>query len=147
METSKHQENRDSNGILPTSAPLANPYVPYQKEDPQTYQSSKGIVRGTMFPGLDLPFMNMVNQSELSNTPLHQVQALNFAVSELGLYLDTHPTDQDALELFNQYVEMYEESMQKYEHMHGALYQMNAGTDGKYQWVSGPWPWEYTANK
>ena len=138
--------NMDGCGILPTTAPLANPYVPFQKEQSQTYQSSKGLVRGTMFPGLDLPFMNMVNQSELSNTMLHQIQALNFATSELGLYLDTHPGDQDALDLFNQYVEMYEEAMQKYEQMHGPTFQMNAGIGGKYQWVDGPWPWEYEAN-
>ena len=134
-------------GILPPNAPLANPYVPFQKETQEVYQSSKGLVRGTMFPGLDLPFMNMVNHSELSNTALHQLQALNFAISELGLYLDTHPTDQEALELFNQYVEMYEEALQKHEEINGETFQMRAGLSGEYNWIKGPWPWEYAANK
>ena len=147
MNTSNYQDNTDAYGILPSIAPLANPYVPFQQEHAQTYHSSKGLVRGTMFPGLDLPFMNMVNHSELSNTMLHQLQALNFAISEIGLYLDTHPNDTEALDLFDQYVEMYEEAMQKYEQMHGPTFQMRAGIGGKYSWTEGPWPWEYAANK
>ena len=134
-------------GILPSKAPLANPYVPFQESNAQTYQSGVGLVNGTMFPGLNLPFMNMTNNSELSNTSLHRLQALSFAISELGLYLDTHPTDQDAIELFNQYTEMYEDAMQKYEQEHGPLTQMQAGASGTYTWVKGPWPWDYNANK
>lgn len=134
-------------GVLPSSASLANPYVPYQREGGQTYQSSKGIVRGTMFPGLDLPFMNMVNNSELSNTMTHQLQALHFAISELGLYLDTHPNDRDALELFDQYVELYEEASQRFENEKGPMTQMQAANSGTYRWTEGPWPWDYNANK
>ena len=52
-------------GRLPTMAPLANPYVPFQMEDPPKYEARKGLVRGTLFPGLDLPFMGMVNKKEL----------------------------------------------------------------------------------
>lgn len=134
-------------GVLPNKAPLANPYVPFQEEDAQTYQSASGLVRGTLFPGLDLPFMNMTNNTELSKTPLHELQALNFAVSELGLYLDTHPSDRDALDLFEQYAEMYDEILQKYEQQKGPTMQMRAGMNGTYQWTKGPWPWEYDANR
>ena len=134
-------------GALPVQGPLANPYVPFQKVGSKTYQSTKGLVRGTMFPGLDLPFMNMINQTELSNSTMHQLQALHFAISELGLYLDTHQNDQEALELFNQYVELYEDALQKYEERNGATVQMVSGMDGTYQWVRGPWPWEYDFNK
>lgn len=144
---SEKKERAEACGILPENAPLANPYVPFQTEAGQTYQSQSGLVRGTLFPGLDLPFMNMVNQSELSKTMTHQLQAMNFAITELGLYLDTHPSDMDALDLFNQYVEQYEEAIQKYEDKHGPTLQMQAGTSGSYRWIEGPWPWDYRANK
>lgn len=134
-------------GKLPDKGPLANPYVPYQEDAAQTYGSESGLVRGTIFPGLDLPFMNMVNSHKLSSTLLHQLQALNFAVTELGLYLDTHGSDTDALALFDQYSEMYEEALQKYEQAHGPTMQMRGGMTGSYQWSKGPWPWEYSANK
>ena len=143
MELTKN----DMYGSLPHMAPLANPYVPFQSNNPKQYTAKKGLIRGTLFPGLDLPFMNKTNNTELSATLQHKLQALNFAVSELGLYLDTHPTDLDALELFNQYGEMYEEALQKYEEQKGPTMQMRAGMFGSYRWTDGPWPWEYAANK
>lgn len=51
-------------GRLPMTAPLANPYVPFQAENPPKYEARKGLVRGTLFPGLDLPFMDMINKEE-----------------------------------------------------------------------------------
>lgn len=141
------QNCSDAQGILPACAPLANPYVPYQKENAQTYQAGMGLVRGTLYPGLDLPFMGMVNQKEKSSTPLHRLQAMNFAVSELGLYLDTHADDQDATDLFNQYVEQYAEALRQYEKEHGSTTQMGAALTGRYEWLEGPWPWDYDANK
>lgn len=141
------EECREAQGILPACAPLATPYVPYQQEGAQTYQSGVGLVRGTLFPGLDLPFMGMVNQNEKNRTALHRLQALNFAISELGLYLDTHSSDQEAVDLFNQYVEQYADVLQQYERTYGATTQMGAALTGKYDWLEGPWPWDYDANK
>ena len=134
-------------GNLPACAPLANPYVPYQQENAQTYQANTGLVRGTMYPGLDLPFMGMVNKNDLKQTALHQLQAYHFALHELGLYLDTHKNDKEALELFNQYVEMYEAALQRMEERSGPRYMMSAGMSGTYRWTEGPWPWDYDANK
>ena len=74
-------------GRLPAMAPLANPYVPFQLEGPVRYEPRKAMVRGTLYPGLDLPFMGMVNQNNLPVTPLSEVQVLAFAVQELALYL------------------------------------------------------------
>lgn len=141
------QNCTDAQGKLPSCAPLANPYVPYQQENPQTYQAGMGLVRGTMYPGLDLPFMGMVNQKEKSNTSLHRLQKLNFAVSELGLYLDTHSDDQEATDLFNQYVEQYAEALQQYEKERGSTTQFGSALTGKYEWLENPWPWDYEANQ
>ena len=94
--------DRNTNGMegrLPAMAPLANPYVPFQLENPPKYEIRKGLVRGTLFPGLDLPFMGMVNNKEKNQTPMTQLQALAFAIQELALYLDTHREDTEALEL------------------------------------------------
>ena len=51
-------------GNLPACAPLANPYVPFQQNNPQTYPAKKGVVRGTLFSGLDLPFVGRINVFE-----------------------------------------------------------------------------------
>ena len=91
-------------GMLPACEPLATPYVPFQNDAAQTNQASAGFIRGTLYPGLDLPFMGMVNQKEKNRTVLQRLQTLNFAISELCLYLDTHSDDEEAAELFNHYV-------------------------------------------
>ena len=136
-----------SMGILPSCAPLANPYVPYQQHDSEMYKPAKGFVRGTMYPGLDLPFRGMVNDKEKNKTALHQLQALGFAISELGLYLDTHSDDKEATTLFNQYVEQYAGAMQMYERQRGSLTQMDSAMCGSYDWIKDPWPWEYDFHK
>lgn len=133
-------------GILPACAPLANPFVPFQQDNPPTYPAKKGVVRGTLFPSLDLPFMGMVNNQELSATDLHELQALGFAVVELGEYLDTHANDQEALALFRSYVDLYEKGVEAYQKTHGPLMQRQSGTGGSYNWLNEPWPWEYEAN-
>ena len=136
----------DGQGKLTACAPLANPYVPYQMCDPEKYAPAAGLIRGTMYPGLDLPFMGMVNKTEKTNTLLHQIQALSFATVELGLYLDTHAEDAEALDLFNQYKELYGELMAEYEAKSGPITQIQSGGSGVYNWTDDPWPWDYDAN-
>ena len=132
-------------GRLPASAPLANPYVPFQLENPPKYEARKGIIRGTLFPGLELPFMGMVNKNELPVTPLSELQALGFAIQELALYLDTHRDDNEALELYRTYQHMYDEGRIAYEKMCGPLNHKSI-TEGGYKWLDDPWPWEYAKN-
>lgn len=52
--------NAGGEGRLPPMAPLANPYVPFQQENPPKYEARWGMIRGTLFPGLDLPFFGDV---------------------------------------------------------------------------------------
>lgn len=134
-------------GRLPAMAPLANPYVPFQMENPPQYEARKGLVRGTLFPGLDLPFLGMVNQNELPATTLAELQSLGFAIQELALYLDTHREDREALELYRQYQQMYDRCRQLYVKEHGPLNHGSPAASGGYDWLDDPWPWEYSANK
>lgn len=134
-------------GTLPAMAPLANPYVPFQQNTPQTYPAKEGVVRGTLFPGLDLPFMGKVNEGTLSDTRLHELQALGFALVELGEFLDTHPDDEEAFSLFQSYAALYRQGVDAYEREFGSLTQ-RAAADGKhYGWIQSPWPWEFAANR
>lgn len=139
-------ENQGRNGRLPASAPLANPYVPFQLEDPPKYEPPKAFVRGTLFPGLDLPFMGMVNKNEKPLTPLTELQTMAFVLQELALYLDTHRDDAEALQMYRQYQALYEKGRQAYEKMCGPLNHMSI-TEGGYRWLDDPWPWEYAGNR
>lgn len=142
-----HQnDNSGTEGRLPAMAPLANPYVPFQIEHPPKYQARKAFIRGTLFPGLDLPFMGMVNNKEKTITPLLELQTMAFAIQELALYLDTHREDQEALELYQTYQRMYHQGVMEYTKKYGPL-NHKTPTEGAYAWLDDPWPWEYCANK
>ena len=133
----------DWQGKLPACAPLANPYVPFQMVNSERYDAPNALIRGTLYPGLDLPYRGMVNTQEKNGTPLGELQSLGFAMHELGLYLDTHQYDEEAVSLFNQYAEMYEAAVQQYEQNGGVLMQSRSAQSGSYEWLENPWPWDY----
>lgn len=143
----RKKEGSCREGHLPGMAPLANAYVPFQLENPPKYEARKALVRGTLFPGLDLPFMGMVNQKEKAVTPLTELQTLNFAIQELALYLDTHREDQEALELYRNYQQMYDHCVEEYKKKYGPMNHMRVSDSKTYNWLDDPWPWEYCKNK
>ena len=140
------ENNPQGKGRLPEMAPLANPYVPFQLESPPKYEARKALIRGTLYPGLDLPFMGMVNEKELPVTAKTELQAMGFAVQELALYLDTHPDDKEALELYRAYQDMLHRGMMAYSEKCGPLTHACPVKDEGYSWMNDPWPWEYIAN-
>ncbi len=141
MDTNKQQTpcNPQTTGILPHCGMLAVPYVPVQRNTDGSYQADQALARGTLFPGLDLPYRGMVNETTETPTPLQELMALGFAVQELGLYLDTHGEDREAQQLFMKYNKLYGEGVAEYERRYGPL-QLTAsdGTD----WARDPWPWD-----
>ena len=54
-------------------------------------------------------------------TMLKKVQAASFALDDLKLYLDTHPTDKKALSAFAKYQDEYERALAEYTAKYGAL--------------------------
>ena len=142
-----HSKERSGfEGRLPAMAPLANAYVPFQEDDPPKYEARMGLIRGTLFPGLDLPFMGMVNKNELPISPKTELQVMAFAIQELALYLDTHRDDQEALQLYQTCQKMYHDGAKEYSRVCQPLTH-HEPTEGKYRWLDDPWPWEYCANK
>lgn len=146
LDKSNPKQN-GSYGQLPSTAPLANTFVPFQEADAPRYEARKGLIRGTLYPGLDLPFMGMVNQKEKPVTPTSELQALGFAIQELALYLDTHREDTEALDVYREYQRMYTHCRDEFLKKHGPLNHYQEDPSGKYNWLNDPWPWEYCRNK
>ena len=89
-------------GALPGCGPFATPFVVSQGSNPEKYTRERALEQGTLYPDLNLPFHLKVNPGRLADTPLNQLRALDFAIQELGLYLDTHPYDAEAFSLFQE---------------------------------------------
>ena len=147
MERKKCRAREGFAGFLPNPAPLANPYVPYQKEDPPKYEERRALIRGTLYPGLDLPFHGRVNNTEKPVTPKSQLQVLGFVLQELALYMDTHPDDAKALEMYRKYQKMYHDHAMRFSEDCMPLNHATPVCDKRYTWLCDPWPWEYAANK
>lgn len=137
----------EPNGTLPSCAGLAVPYVPFQQNNPQKYSQTEALSNGTLFPGLNLPFHLAVEGSTLPATPLAELQALEFVVLELGIYLDTHKDDAEAFQLFKQFSTMERAAKAAYESKYGPITKETAATGDSYQWLSEPWPWNFGQNE
>jgi len=132
-------------GELPNCAPLATTNVPLQQENSPKYGSCEALSRGTLFPGLDLPFMNKANTTHpYAGTPLGEIMALDFMVKELNLYLDTHKDDADAFELLQNTIILSNECREKYVKEYGPICIKDLEKAKSYNWLKSPWPWEYT---
>ena len=139
-ETKQAAGCENGKGQLPGCAPLANPYVPGQ-EWGQRYCRADALAQGTLFPELNLPFHLAVQGNAVPKTPLSELQALCFVINELGLYLDTHPEDTEAFQLYQRYAELEKEGRKRYEAQFGPLTQKATAADSRYSWVDNPWPW------
>ena len=83
----------------------------------------------------------MVSKHELDK----QIMAGRFALYDLGLYLDSHPCDSQALQLRAMYMEKKKKLINEYEQCYGAYVITQSDVQDCWtEWVSGPWPWEYT---
>ena len=77
---------------------------------------------------------------ELREEMIQQIRCYDFSITELALYLDTHPEDEKALCLHRKYCKQAKELKDKYQKVYGPLtihYPCN-----KWRWLEEPWPWE-----
>ncbi len=81
---------------------------------------------------------------EMSNL-LREVQMAEFALVEANLFLDTHPTDANALEYFSKYQQIHDKAVAAYTAAYGPLTAMQH-TGSRWKWTDGPFPWERAAN-
>lgn len=71
-----------------------------------------------------------------------QVQMTDFAMTDLILYLDTHPMDQTALEYYRQFQRLHDRAVDEYTTRYGPLTANYAVVTDHWTWVTEPWPWE-----
>ena len=128
-------------GSLPGNAPLASAYVPMQQSAEPRYQPQTAIARGTLFPGLDLPFRGMVNRP-LPATPLGELMAIDFVADELSLYLDTHADDKEAFALYQSVLALSREAHERYAKECAPILKSDMLISERYTWLKSPWPWE-----
>ncbi len=81
----------------------------------------------------------MVSRNDIEK----RIMAYRFALYDLGLFLDSHPCDQQAMYLRQMYKEKLTHLIDEYEQCYGKyiLTQMDVEDNWK-DWISDPWPWD-----
>ena len=74
-----------------------------------------------------------------------KIYELDFALHELNLFLDSHPENEKALELLEQYRKWRSNAVADYEQRFGNYIVNVSDVKAKapWGWIEGPWPWEY----
>lgn len=77
---------------------------------------------------------------------LRAIQMYDFYLTELNLYLDTHPKCTAALKKFNEINSKRKEAYETYVKKYGPLKAADNVNEVYFTWVNDPWPWEGEMN-
>lgn len=126
---------------------MDNAQIKMMEKNTQILEPYQGYIRGNLFANLYDPYKNYkpseINSTNEKESLLYQWQQYNFALTDLDLYLDVHPNDSKALNLYNKYLSIKKQITDKYESMYGPLtLGSNDLGNNTWKWVDNPWPWE-----
>lgn len=73
-----------------------------------------------------------------------KIFAYDFAIHELVLYLDTHPTCKKGMTLLEEYRKKRKQTVMTYEERYGKLIVDTCDVPATecWKWLESPWPWE-----
>lgn len=78
---------------------------------------------------------------------LSRLTALDFMAVDLALFLDTHPDNKDAIEIYNEILREANMVREIYEEKFGPLCSYRSYSNPKYfEWIDNPWPWQECFN-
>ncbi len=142
---------------------LAIVNVPIQKWG-ELYSEEEALNIGTIFQDLNMPFFAAqavedskspiatevgVQSNSLSEreTLLTKINQISFYLDDLTLYLDTHTTDTQAIQLYHEKVKECAELRKQFAQQYYPLTRLCIpncidGNKDNFSWQSGPIPWE-----
>lgn len=80
--------------------------------------------------------------NEAARMLMQRIDEASFAMDDVVLYLDTHPTDLNALSYYNYVTELRKEAVDTYEAQFGPLSPQAVQSTENWTWMTETWPWE-----
>ncbi len=90
--------------------------------------------------------MNNGMQNMSQGAMFENIRALSFAMDDLRLFLDTHPDNDEALNLFIEYMKNRNDLLADYTEKYGPIDSYYINQDGTWSWINEPMPWKAEAN-
>ena len=80
---------------------------------------------------------------------LWKISAIDFAIHDLELFLNSHRENRKATDLLKQYRKWRTEAVAEYEQKYGDFVTCVGDVKAQtpWSWTNGPWPWEYKEEK
>lgn len=90
------------------------------------------------------PKQHMASKPSNSNATCEElmraIMEADFFAQDLKLYLDTHPSDMRAVEMYREACKQYKACKAAFEDCFYPLTACSAGKDGEWDWLDGVWP-------
>lgn len=79
---------------------------------------------------------------------LNELTSLDFIAVDMGLYLNTHPDEAEAIAAYNKVIAAADAVRTKYEAEFGPLCSFRSYAENRknWQWKNDPWPWQQDFN-
>ena len=75
-------------------------------------------------------------------TALYEISMVDFLLTDMKLYLNTHPTDKNALDYYHHYAKILKELREAYTANFGPLFAMDSNCNREWEWNLEPNAWE-----
>ena len=89
---------------------------------------------------------NMANKPMDKRSLMMRIYELGLALTETVMFLDTHPTDPEAINFYCEVKEKYNQAVETYSECYGPLLASNVSNENYWMWVATPMPWELEGN-
>ena len=73
---------------------------------------------------------------------LKRLQICDFVLTEVGMFLDTHPNDREALAYYRKYLTLKKDTLAEYTSKYGTINRDHLHSEERWDWVDNPWPWD-----
>lgn len=119
---------------------------PINSENSENTQSPSVSISSFGNDDVEVQMMSKNANIPAKNILMKEIYQLGFAMVETMLFLDSHPSDSDALNYFQQIKMRYQEVFSMYEKYYGPLLNTCPMNENYWNWVKTPMPWELEAN-
>jgi spore coat protein JB len=97
---------------------------------------------GTMTNNSSNSVTNSATASTDKDALMRRIDQASFAMDDVVLYLDTHPTDQEALNYYHYVAGLRKEALESWQAQYGPLLVDAVKNTDRWTWVAEKWPWE-----
>lgn len=118
--------------------------MPETEYNNNLYSVDEGFTKGNMFSNEYKPYKNykvkQIKPTNKKEEKLYKIMSLSFAITDLNLFLDLHPDNQEKYQKFKSLVKQKEILEEEYIKEYGPL-KINQVNGNTFNWVS-DFPWE-----